>query len=243
MPSKTAPRAPAGAPRKTASRRRTPAPRAYGGVSGDVRRAERRERFVQAGIQLFGTAGYAATTTRNLCAEAGLTQRYFYESFDSLDSLFIEVVNLLGERLHAQLLQAIAQAPEDPEARVAATLHAYFNGIRSDARVGRILLAEIYGVGGRTEPLVRGFVAGFAEIVRLNLIGAYPALAQRRDIDVRMLAAGCIGATHHIALNWVLGGYAEPVASIARTAGCIYSGAVREALGEAAPPAKKPRKP
>ncbi len=61
-----------------------PAPtreRRYGGKTTTERRAERRERLLDAGLALFGTQGFATVTIEALCAEAGLNPRYFYEQF------------------------------------------------------------------------------------------------------------------------------------------------------------------
>src|SRR4029077_5184552 len=59
---------------------RTPQ-RAYGGVSAEDRIAARRAKLLDAGLELFGTRGYATTGVKDVCREAGLTDRYFYESF------------------------------------------------------------------------------------------------------------------------------------------------------------------
>src|SRR5512139_3717483 len=52
--------------------------RHYGGVSAQERKAARRERLLDAGLQLFGTPGGDRVTVSAVCAEAGLTERYFY---------------------------------------------------------------------------------------------------------------------------------------------------------------------
>jgi len=59
----------------------------YGGKSARARVASRRHRLLAAGLELFGTQGYLRTTIDQVCAEAGLTKRYFYESFQSCEEL------------------------------------------------------------------------------------------------------------------------------------------------------------
>ena len=49
--------------------------RAYGGLAPEDRAAARRARFIEAGIELFGTQGFRAATVRGVCAAAGLTDR------------------------------------------------------------------------------------------------------------------------------------------------------------------------
>src|ERR1039458_3042622 len=56
-------------------------PRLYRGISPAERRAQRRERLFDAGVEQFGNQGYAQSSIRSVCAEASLNSRYFYESF------------------------------------------------------------------------------------------------------------------------------------------------------------------
>jgi AcrR family transcriptional regulator len=52
--------------------------RSYGGESANDRLARRRRQLLDAGLELFGTTGYRATTVRQLCREARVSDRYFY---------------------------------------------------------------------------------------------------------------------------------------------------------------------
>jgi AcrR family transcriptional regulator len=61
--------------------------RDYDGKTAAERVAERRERLINAGVELFGERGYAATSIRSVLQQAGLRDRYFGESFADLDSL------------------------------------------------------------------------------------------------------------------------------------------------------------
>jgi len=62
--------------------------RTYGGLSETERVNERRERFLEAGLEVFGSLGMRGATVRKLCKEASLTERYFYESFTDTDALY-----------------------------------------------------------------------------------------------------------------------------------------------------------
>ena len=65
--------------------------RTYAGESLSERTARRRQQFLDAGLQVFGTTGYRTATVRQLCKQAGLTDRYFYESFASTEDLLVAV--------------------------------------------------------------------------------------------------------------------------------------------------------
>lgn len=55
--------------------------RIYGGVEANLREEDRRKKLIEAGLEAFGTKGYAKTNIKTICKLAGLTERYFYESF------------------------------------------------------------------------------------------------------------------------------------------------------------------
>ena len=51
--------------------------RDYDGKTAAERIAERRERLIDAGVELFGERGYAATSIRSVLQQSGLRDRYF----------------------------------------------------------------------------------------------------------------------------------------------------------------------
>ncbi|MFE3987838.1 TetR/AcrR family transcriptional regulator [Nocardia tengchongensis] len=110
--------------------------RSYGGRSTDDRVAERRARLVDAGVTIIGTEGVAALGMRAVCREAGLSQKFFYESFTDIDEL-----------LHVVYAAALAQLEEAIGPAVAARdLPAVYDAaarlMEADPRVCRILLIE-----------------------------------------------------------------------------------------------------
>ena len=81
----------------------TPKRRTFKGMAPEDRQRERRERFMEAGFEAFGLRGYHSVTVREICAEARLTERYFYESFKDREALFSAIyerqVGVLRERI------------------------------------------------------------------------------------------------------------------------------------------------
>src|ERR1700750_1425158 len=82
-----------------------PTARPYGGLAMAERVAARRARFIEAGTELFGTQGFRGATVRGICAAAGLTDRYFYESFETLEALLSEVSRTLTHAFAARLTE------------------------------------------------------------------------------------------------------------------------------------------
>jgi AcrR family transcriptional regulator len=87
-----------------------PPVRPYGGVSAPERVALRRAALLDAGLELFGTEGYARTRVKDLCRQAGLTDRYFYESFAGTDELFLAVFDRIIDELFVAVAEAVAVA-------------------------------------------------------------------------------------------------------------------------------------
>ncbi|MDT5004870.1 MAG: hypothetical protein QOJ24_2046 [Mycobacterium sp.] len=57
----------------------------WSGVPLEDRQALRREDLIAAGVGLLGSEGGPVLTVRAVCKAAGLTERYFYESFSDRD--------------------------------------------------------------------------------------------------------------------------------------------------------------
>ena len=85
--------------------------RAYGGVSAEERIAARRAKLLDAGLELFGTRGYGTTGVKDVCREAGLTDRYFYESFADSEALFLAVFDRLTDELFEAVAAAVGSRP------------------------------------------------------------------------------------------------------------------------------------
>src|ERR1700754_2906752 len=83
--------------------------RRYSGQSFEDRLAERRERLIHAAAMVAGRVGLEATSVAAICAEAGLTARYFYESFPTREAIFVEAYRAVQN----ELLTRIAAAPGD----------------------------------------------------------------------------------------------------------------------------------
>lgn len=62
--------------------------RRCGGLEVGERRERRRVALIEAGLEVFGTVGYAESTVEALCAQAGIrNKRYFYEPFPDREAL------------------------------------------------------------------------------------------------------------------------------------------------------------
>ncbi|MCW2755304.1 MAG: hypothetical protein JWQ32_2715 [Marmoricola sp.] len=171
----------------------TESTRVYGGMSAAERRDERRQRLLAAGLELFGTRGVAAVGIVDICAEAGLIKRYFYESFSSIDELAVAVFEQVTDRLVAQVVPAIiAGGGHDPRP----ALTAYLQGALADPRVARLLAVE-----GKTGALTE-YGNGFATRAVELWFGFSPAVEGRDEGALRLRAYAFAGALSQVCLAW-----------------------------------------
>jgi AcrR family transcriptional regulator len=70
------------------------------------RHALRRDELVAAGVQLLGEKSGPAVTVRAACRQAGLTERYFYESFADRDEFVRAVYDDVCTRAMSTLMSA-----------------------------------------------------------------------------------------------------------------------------------------
>ena len=78
----------------------------WSGVPLPDRQALRRDELIAAGVILLGSAGGPALTVRAACRDAGLTERYFYESFSDRDEFVRAVYDDVCNRAMAALMSA-----------------------------------------------------------------------------------------------------------------------------------------
>ena len=206
--------------KKTARRRSgTSAPgRRYRGESLAERKAARREQLIRAGIDTFGTRGYHAVTVREICAAAGLTERYFYESFRDREQLFSAAYEQLNGALQQRLVAAAGRAGGDPLRLARDGLRAYFERVQDDPKGARIMLIEVFGVSPDMDRLSRQTAIGFVEMVRALL-----APRMRGGLDAELIANGLVGGVIFSAMRWVMSGYAQPLDKVADNAAAVFT--------------------
>lgn len=197
--------------------------RSYRGVSGEVRKEERRLRLLEAGLTQFGRVGYHAATVKAICAEAGLTERYFYESFSNSEDLLCAVYEQHMSLQQTRILEAVMAAPREPRALIEAGLRAFFELARENPAGSRVQFVEVLGVSPRVDKQYRQVVENFAALMRnmnsqLTQSGA-PSLR-----DEATLSIGLVGAAVGIASRWLLSDFIQPLESVLATTMIIFMG-------------------
>src|SRR5882757_8998724 len=92
----------------------SPPDRRYRGSSAEERRAQRREQFLRAAVRVYGEEGYRRATVRAVCEAAGLTERYFYESFANSEALLVASFEAVNRVLFSEIKKAGGAADGGP---------------------------------------------------------------------------------------------------------------------------------
>jgi len=114
----------------------------YGGVSAEDRRAERRAKLIEAGLELVSRDGWTGVTIRAVCGEAGLTERYFYESFADREALLLAVFDRVAAEAAVGVVAAVDAAPHDAFEKARAAVGAFVEMLTEDPRRARAMLVE-----------------------------------------------------------------------------------------------------
>lgn len=177
----------------------------YRGSSAQERRAARREALIRAAILVYGERGYRNATVKAVCDAAGLTERYFYESFANSEALLAASYQAVTGVLLKRLEEVGAETRGAPADRVRAILGCYFEALAGDPRSARLFLVEIAGV---SIGLDRVFTAS---------LDAFGALLERvfgRETGDPLVRKAVVGGVIHLASDWVARSYVEPAEAV-----------------------------
>jgi len=180
-------------PRTEAVARRT-----YGGRSAADRRAERRERLLEAGLELFGTEGYATSSIEKLCTHAGVSTRNFYEEFHSREDLLITLHVRVIERSFRAVIAAFEDAAElELAERFELAVRAFIHTTASDPRWARLAYVEVIGVSDAVEKHRISWRNKWSDFMVAEAERAV-ARGEAGSRDFRMASVALIGAVNEL---------------------------------------------
>ncbi|UVI36820.1 TetR/AcrR family transcriptional regulator [Brevibacterium spongiae] len=143
-------------------------PRRWHGTLRAERDSARRERLLEAALNLYGTIGFRKTSVQALCQESGVSSRSFYELFPTQESLL--------EELYIELNNEIITALDTLQLASTDTLFA------STYRVVDTALAPMLDDERK------------ARVLEVEVVGISESLENRRHLTMRLLAAAISAA-------------------------------------------------
>lgn len=142
--------------------------RRWHGTLRAERDTARRERLLEAALELYGTIGFRKTNVMALCRESGVSSRSFYELFPTQEDLL--------ERLYIELNDEIISALDTTQPLPTDTL------VESTRRI----------VGSALAPMLDD--ERKARVLEIEVVGISESLEQRRHLTMRLLAAAISAA-------------------------------------------------
>ncbi|MFG2959144.1 TetR/AcrR family transcriptional regulator [Streptomyces sp. NPDC048291] len=174
--------------------------RTYGGATGEERVALRRRRLMESGLELFSSRGYAHTSMRAVLRHAEVKDRYFAESFTSLDDLMAALMRDIYEEQITRCAEAIT-TDQPLRDRARNVIDAVVGLSLEDPRKGRVKLTESLGAGpltARERRLGLQRMSGLVESLLRE--GVHDS-----RIDPATLSVAVVGAVSEMLLSWFNG--------------------------------------
>ncbi len=187
---------------RTTSGPASPPKRTYGGVSADERRAQRRAALLDAALEIIGTQGIAKLTVSGLCAQAGLNERYYYESFDGRDAVLAALIDRIAQEMAGAIIGALQTAAADTRAKAHAAISAGIHLLTDDPRKAHVAL-----VAGMATPELRARtnqkVRIFARLVAAEGIDFYDITDPNPDPAIDFRATYLVGGLVQTLTAWL----------------------------------------
>jgi len=172
--------------------------RDYDGKTAAERVAERRERLIDAGVELFGERGYAATSIRSVLQQSGLRDRYFGESFADRDSLLAAVYSRLIDEEISRCAAAIDKTSGGTEG-ARAMIDTITRSFEKNPGKARIKSREVLSGGPVAREQRRAGLRRLAQLVA-DLLPVSTALNRS---DVLLLGLSIVAAADELLLTWM----------------------------------------
>jgi len=172
--------------------------RTYGGSTLSARRAQRRADLIGATLDLVGEGGSAAVTVRSVCRKAGLTDRYFYESFANRDELLVAVFNEVSAEIFETVSRVIDEVEGTRREKARAAMMAMVLVGENDPRKARLLLREPFSESA----LIAAGLAGAPALTRI-LAHSFPRPGTGAQRAMSAISLG--GALATLLATWQLG--------------------------------------
>jgi len=210
------------------------------GLDLEQRNQERRRLVLAAGLELFGTQGYARSSIEQLCQTAGVGTNSFYDLFSSKEDVLIA----LYDGLTTDLQDAVAVAyvehhqADDP---IRPLVSAFVHAATDDPRVAHVAFVQAAGVSAAMEEHRRQtrnrFVAGLEAIgsdLRDRAGESAGDLSPGDGPTPRRNAVAIVGAIIEMTVDWLNDPDPDPVEDliddIAHHCRSVLDAIVRDAL-------------
>jgi len=144
----------------------------------EVRLPLQRERLLRAAAREFADRGYAGVSSESISRRARMSKATFYEHFANKEECMLALFDMGAEVVQAAMAEAAGYAPVgDARERVRAGTRAFLSALAEHPDFAQTLLVEIIGAGPRAAQRRDQILQAFAAVV-----DAENAAAARRGL-------------------------------------------------------------
>ncbi|OTG80159.1 TetR family transcriptional regulator [Acinetobacter sp. ANC 5054] len=212
--------------------------RQFKGLSLSERKQARREKLIEAGIETYGSQGFFSVTVKDICQEAKLTERYFYESFKKSEQLFQTIFLKLIDELQQNVMQAIMQASTDPKKMIEAGLSALLITLKENPRMARIIYIDAMLVQElHNQATIHETMSRFDRMIHAFVMLMMPNI-DRSEREISMIATGLNGYVTQIAIRWVMSEYKQPMKEVLSSCSAVFLALLESFSEKTAQPSK-----
>jgi AcrR family transcriptional regulator len=169
----------------------------YGGRSREARAADRRERLIRAGLELFAARTFDDVSVADVCARAKVSKRYFYEHFTDREALLLAVHRQQNEWLLDGVAAATPQDPPDLESLLRPMMTALVHLLADHPDSAKV----IYINAPRMELRRRGLLREDADVIGRLISRITPGPSDRLRHDRTML--GLVAGVTEVLIDWL----------------------------------------
>ena len=188
-----------------------------------------------AGLELFGTLGYARTSVRAVSAAASLNSRYFYESYRSREDLLYAVYQRIVTDIFTRAAEATARE-NNLEEQARAGLRAAWTAVTEDRRKARIVAIEVVGVSERLERLRQETRQALAQLTADNAMSFASSQGIRLRLDPVLTARFLMGGVVEVLLEWINGDLDAPADEVVEHFTVLFTAAAYASVARDEPP-------
>jgi AcrR family transcriptional regulator len=126
-----------------------PASRGRHAPPREVRVPLQRQRLLRAAAAEFSDHGYAGTSSESISKRAGMSKATFYEHFANKEECMLALFDRATEVVGESMVQAGREAGDEGTQRIHAAMRAFLKGVAEHPEFAQTLLVEIIGAGPR----------------------------------------------------------------------------------------------
>lgn len=175
----------------------------YRGLTAQERAAERRERLLEATLEVWGRKDGPPVTMTRICQQAQLTERYFYEQFANLEEALEEVLKSIYEEIIEVTAAALERTSGDPADRARTGIAAFLDVFVQDPRKGWVTMILAPGraeLRRRRQELLRS-LSSFAAMEAGELYGEEAEPGSRGELAGILF----VGGLSELVAGWIEG--------------------------------------